>query len=108
MHELLAHGFAEVAQEALYDGGPFVLEPDGTTDGSPAAGDVELHDDRCQAPLNRACGCSMPRHICVVFAQLRGGVLHCSPTVMRGCEAMSQACVQCFARRFTPLNPITG
>ena len=45
MHELLAHGFAEVAQEALYDIGPFVPEPDGTN-GSPAAGDVELHDDR--------------------------------------------------------------
>jgi len=49
MHELLAHGFAEVAQEALYDVGPFVPESDGTN-GSPAAGDVELHDDRCFGP----------------------------------------------------------
>ena len=59
MHELLAHGFAEVAQEALYDVGPFVPEPDGTTDGSAAAGEGELHDDRYTTPpssyRNRPC-----------------------------------------------------
>ena len=42
MHELLAHGFAEVAQEALFDVGPFVSDPDW----SPGGSDKELHDDR--------------------------------------------------------------
>ncbi len=49
MHELLAHGFAEVAQEALYDVGPFLPEPDGTNGSPAAAGGLELHDDRCWA-----------------------------------------------------------
>ncbi len=44
-HELLAHGFAEVAQEALFDVGPFVPDPDGDN-GTGAASDMELHDDR--------------------------------------------------------------
>ena len=56
-HELLAHGFAEVAQEALFDVGPFVPDPDGTDTGSTGASGGELHDDRCPPQRQLVNGC---------------------------------------------------